>query len=200
MNVAKDKKEALTPQQAAELCGVDRTTVRRWLLEGAIPHTVTPGGWRRIAPGDLADFMRKHGIPCPEWLDPGPARLLLVDDEVAVTESVSRMLRRKLGSIRIKAVHDGFGAGVVALSFSPHVMILDLAMPGMDGLEVCRWAMAEPRLSGMAIVILSGKLNPGLEQQLLALGAKACLHKPASPDLLYETIRPFLPGAEAPRK
>lgn len=38
----------LTPAEAAKLCGVDRTTLRRWLLSGDIPCTTTAGGWRRI--------------------------------------------------------------------------------------------------------------------------------------------------------
>lgn len=185
--------DTLTPKQAAELCGVDRTTMRRWLIEDAIPHTVTPGGWRRIEAGDLARFMRAHGIPTPAWLDPGPGRVLLVDDEPSVTAGLTRMLRRRDHSLDIRSVHEGFGAGVMALSFQPHVMVLDLVMPGMDGFEVCRWVEDEPRLAGMAIVVLSGHLDLDKEQRLLALGAKACLHKPADPAQLYQAIQAFLP-------
>jgi excisionase family DNA binding protein len=203
VSLAKRQSDTLTPKQAAELCGVDRTTMRRWLLEEAIPHTVTPGGWRRIGAADLANFMRAHGIPTPEWLDPGPGRVLLVDDEPAVTNALERILRRSDRKLQVKAVHDGFGAGVMALSFQPHVMILDLVMPGMDGVEVCRWALTEPRLSGMAIIILSGHLDAASKEQLLALGAKACLDKPARPEQLLEVIRTYLPastprGAQAP--
>jgi excisionase family DNA binding protein len=192
--VRANKSETLTPKQAAELCGVDRTTMRRWLIEDAIPHTVTPGGWRRIAAPDLARFMRAHGIPTPAWLDPGPGRVLLVDDEPSVTAALVRMLRRSERSLDLRSVHEGFGAGVLALSFQPHVMILDLVMPGMDGFEVCRWVEDEPRLVGMAIVVLSGHLDPDKERRLLALGAKACLHKPVDPAVLYQAIQPFLPS------
>jgi excisionase family DNA binding protein len=187
------RQDTLTPKQAAELCGVDRTTMRRWLLEDAIPHTVTPGGWRRIASEDLARFMRAHGIPTPAWLDPGPGRVLLVDDEPSVTEALSRLLRRFDRDLDTRTVHEGFGAGVMALSFRPHVMILDLVMPGMDGFEVCRFVGSEPQLAGMAIVVLSGHLDDEKRRRLLELGAKACLSKPAEPAELYEAIRPYLP-------
>jgi len=192
------KPETLTPKQAAEICGVDRTTVRRWLLDGAIPHSVTPGGWRRIAPRDLCAFMREHAIPIPEWLDPGPGRILIVDDEPSVTKALERVLKRIDPSLDVRAVHDGFGAGVMALSFAPPVIILDLVMPGMDGVEVCRWVMTEPRLAGVAVVVLSGHLERYDEQQLLELGAKACQRKPIAPDKLAKAITPFLPEARIP--
>jgi len=186
--------EALTPKQAADICGVDRTTVRRWLLDGVIPHSVTPGGWRRIAPADLLAFMQEHAMPVPAGFDPGPGRVLLVDDERSVTQATTRALHRYDPKLEVRAVHDGFGAGVLALSFSPHVIVLDLMMPGLDGFEVCRWVMAEPRLSGVAVVVLSGQLDRCDDAQLTAFGAKAILCKPVAPDVLYQNISLFLPS------
>ena len=191
-----NKNETLTPQQAAELCGVNRTTMRRWLLDDAIPHTVTPGGWRRIAPRDLSRFMRDHGIPQPAWLDPGPGRVLLVDDEPLVATALRRILHRMDKNLDVRVVNGGFGAGVMALSHQPHVMVLDLVMPGVDGFEVFHWVKAEPRLAGMAVVVLNGHLDAAKRERLFALGAKACLDKPVSPELLYTTILPFLPQGQ----
>lgn len=190
------KANHLTPKQAAEICGVDRTTMRRWLLDDLIPHAVTPGGWRRIAPPDLARFMRDHAIPIPSWLEPGPGRVLLVDDEPTITRATKRMLLRRWPELEVREVHDGFGAGILALSFNPHVILLDLVMPGMDGLEVCRWLMTEPRLSGVAVVMLSGHLDRQATEQLLELGAKVCLEKPVTNLELNEAIAPYLPGAD----
>ncbi len=189
------QEKTLTPKQAAELCGVDRTTMRRWLLSGEIPHSVTPGGWRRIAPVDLAHFMGAHGIPVPSWLGPGPGRVLLVDDEPLVTRALERALRRIDRALEVRVVHDGFSAGVQALSFEPHVMVLDLAMPGMDGFEVCRWAASERRLIGMAVVVLSGHLDEEAERRLIEMGAKACLGKASSADELYRVISTWLPAS-----
>jgi CheY-like chemotaxis protein len=167
--------------------------MRRWLLDGLIPHAATPGGWRRIAPEDLARFMRDHSIPMPSWLEPGPGRVLLVDDEPAITRATTRLLHGMCPSLEIREVHEGFGAGVLALSFAPQVIVLDLVMPGMDGLEVCRWVTTEPRLAGVAVVVLSGHIDAATREQALAMGAKACLEKPVSPKLLYDTIAPYLP-------
>ena len=84
----------------------------------------------------------------------------------------------------------------MALSHQPHVMVLDLVMPGVDGFEVFHWVKAEPRLAGMAVVVLNGHLDAAKRERLFALGAKACLDKPVSPELLYTTILPFLPQGQ----
>jgi excisionase family DNA binding protein len=185
--------ELLTPAEAAQLCGVDRTTLRRWLLSGDIPHTITPGGWRRIAPEDLARFMRAHQMPVPDWLDQGPPRVLIVDDEETFVRGLTRLLLRELPHLEIRSAQDGFSAGVLALSFQPHIMILDLVMPGMDGIAVCRWVASEPRLGSIAIIVLSGHLDAGTEALLLQLGARRCLRKPVVNAELMEVMRAYLP-------
>ncbi len=187
------KPERLSPQQAAELCGVSRSTLLRWLHEGQIPHTITGGGWRRIGVRDLVSFMRAHGIPVPLDIDPGPPRILLVDDEPSVTRGLRRILRRRLPAAEVHEVHDGFSAGLAALELLPHVMVLDLRMPGADGVEVCVRMRQQPRLRGTAVVVLSGHLDDTMESELKALGVHACLRKPANPDLLMEAIAPCIP-------
>jgi excisionase family DNA binding protein len=188
--------ERLSPQLAAELCGVSRSTLLRWLHEGQIPHTITGGGWRRIAVRDLVSFMRAHSIPVPLDIDPGPPRILLVDDEPSVTRGLRRVLRRRLPVAEVHEVHDGFSAGLAALEVLPHVMVLDLRMPGADGVEVCVRMRQQPRLRGTAVVVLSGHLDDGMEAELMALGVRACLRKPADPDKLLEAILPWVPASE----
>ncbi len=189
--------DRMSPQQAAELCGVSRSTLLRWLHEGQIPHTVTGGGWRRIDVRELVSFMRAHGIPVPLDIDPGPPRVLLVDDEPSVTRGLRRILRRRLPRAEVHEVHDGFSAGLAALEILPHVMVLDLRMPGADGVEVCVRMRQQSRLRGTAVVVLSGYLDEGMEAELEALGVRACLHKPAQPDALMAAIEPWIP--EDPR-
>jgi len=65
----------------------------------------------------------------------------------------------------------------------PDVVLLDVSMPGMDGIEFCRQLKADPERAGIPVVILSG--SDGKEPAALAAGAEAFLDKPFSPlDLL----------------
>jgi excisionase family DNA binding protein len=63
----KDVKNAnssiLSTRAAARLCGVHDSTVVRWVEKGLLAAFKTPGGHRRIFRGDLADFMRRYGLP-----------------------------------------------------------------------------------------------------------------------------------------
>jgi len=186
--------EHLSPQQAADLCGVSRSTLLRWLDDGHIPHCSTAGGWRRIPVADLVAFMREHGIAVPVELDGGPVRILLVDDEPAVTHGLRRVLHQALPQAEIHEVHDGFSAGIAAIELRPHVMILDLKMPGMDGFEVCVRLQRQPALRATAVVILSGHLDDEVEAELLALGVRTCLRKPVVGSTLLEALRPLLPA------
>lgn len=189
-----ERTEHISPQQAADLCGVSRSTLLRWLDEGAIPHSSTAGGWRRILLQDLVAFMREHGIPVPLDIDPGPPRILLVDDEPAVTRGLRRVIRQALPEAEVHEVNDGFSAGLTALEILPHVMLLDLRMPGLDGVEVCVRMRQQPLLRGTAVVVLSGHIDDPIEAELKALGVRACLRKPIPAPDLIETLRPMLPG------
>lgn len=186
--------EHISPQQAADLCGVSRSTLLRWLDGGAIPHSSTAGGWRRILLHDLVAFMREHGIPVPIEIDPGPARILLVDDEPAVTRGLRRVIRQALPDAEVHEVNDGFSAGLTALEILPHVMVLDLRMPGLDGVEVCVRMRQQPLLRGTAVVVLSGHIDEPMEAELRALGVRACLRKPIPSQELVAALKPMLPG------
>jgi len=188
-----EQPEHVSPQQAADLCGVSRSTLLRWIDGGHLPCSSTVGGWRRIPVRDLVAFMRQHRIAVPLEIDPGPARILLVDDEPAVTRALRRVLHQALPAAQIREVHDGFSAGVAALEILPHAMVLDLRMPGLDGVEVCVRMRQQPLLRGTAVVVLSGRLDEPIEEELLALGVRACLRKPVPSAALLETLRPHLP-------
>ena len=67
---------------------------------------------------------------------PGGYRALVVDDEVPLAEVVASYLRRE--QIEVSLAHSGADALALAREIDPDVVVLDLALPGIDGLEVCR--------------------------------------------------------------
>ena len=84
---------------------------------------------------------------------------------------------------------------------TPDLVLLDLVLPGMDGLEVCRRMRADPVLRAVPVVVLTGRSAADVEGSCLEAGANRFLQKPASPlavlGLVEELIgRPPLPGAE----
>lgn len=113
-----------------------------------------------------------------------PPKVLLVDDEREFVQTLSeRLVSRNVGSY---AVYDGQQALDFIQDDNPDVMILDLKMPGIDGIEVLKQTKAtNPRIE---VIILTGHGTIDDEKACMELGAFAYLRKPADIEKLSATI------------
>jgi two-component system response regulator CpxR len=114
-----------------------------------------------------------------------PSKILLVDDEREFVQTLSeRLLMRDMGSA---VAYDGESALEVAREDEPDVMILDLKMPGIDGIEVLRRVKAtQPEIE---VIILTGHGSEADKELCLQLGAFAYLQKPVDVEELSATIK-----------
>lgn len=124
-----------------------------------------------------ADIYRKYDFEVP--------KLLLVDDEREFVQTLSeRLLMRDMGSA---VAYDGETALGMIQSDDPEVMILDLKMPGIDGIEVLR--KVKDTRPDIAVIILTGHGSEEDYKTCMELGAFAYLHKPIDIDVLTETLK-----------
>jgi len=114
-------------------------------------------------------------------------RVLVVDDEPIVTEVVQRYLIREGYQVRVAA--DGRTALKEARDGAPDLVVLDLMLPGIDGLEVCRQLRAE---SSVPIIMLTAKGEESDKILGLGLGADDYLTKPFSPGELIARVKAVL--------
>lgn len=179
-------KRAVSTMDAAKECGVHYTTIRRWILEGLLPAYETPGGHLRILRRDLAVFLesRKFKGRRPAG---GPVRVLVVDDDAIFRQSAVEFLSRRDG-LSVKEAADGFTAGRMVTEFMPHVVILDLLMPGVDGFQVCRSIKSSPRTRHIAILVLTGFPTDDHLKRVRECGADVCVAKPIELDDLHAEI------------
>jgi two-component system response regulator CpxR len=114
-----------------------------------------------------------------------PSRILLVDDEREFVQTLSeRLLLRDMGSA---VAYDGETALELVGEDQPDVMILDLKMPGIDGIEVLRRVkQTQPE---MEVIILTGHGSDADRKTCMELGAFDYLQKPVDIDKLSETIK-----------
>jgi FixJ family two-component response regulator len=117
--------------------------------------------------------------------------VVVVDDD----ESVSRAIKRLLRSIGIAsetfASGDAFLDALASIpSYEPDCVILDVQMPGLNGLEV------QQRLAGRAIpvIFITAHDEIGVREHALAAGAVAYLRKPFNDELFVRTVRAALEG------
>jgi two-component system, chemotaxis family, chemotaxis protein CheY len=111
--------------------------------------------------------------------------VLIIDDDPDLRGSLAEALRE--AGYAVATAHDGASALVLLHSFSADLILVDLGMPGMTGLEfLAKWS-AEPR-NGAAVVLMSGAES----MELPASGWVAKLPKPFSLDQLLETVQRFV--------
>ncbi len=113
--------------------------------------------------------------------------ILVVEDEEIVSEVVARYLRRE--GFRVKVAADGASALALAAADEPRLVVLDLMLPDMDGLEVCRQLRAQ---SSVPILILTAKGAEADEVLGLGLGADDYLSKPLRPGALVARVKALL--------
>jgi CheY-like chemotaxis protein/cytidylate kinase len=114
-----------------------------------------------------------------------PSKVLLVDDEREFAETLSeRLLMREMPTT---VVYDGEHALSLVDQEEPEVMVLDLKMPGINGIEVLRRIKKEhPHVE---IIVLTGQGSKEDEELCLKLGAFAYLEKPVDVEVLAQTMR-----------
>ncbi|HEU4369140.1 MAG TPA: response regulator [Methylomirabilota bacterium] len=117
--------------------------------------------------------------------------ILIADDEAHVVELVRVTLED--GRVRVVEVADGLSALARASELEPELIFLDVNLPGLSGLEVCRRLRRDPRLAGVHIVMLTAAAQQDDVARGLAAGADHYLTKPFSPVRLLSLVEGLLP-------
>ena len=119
--------------------------------------------------------------------------VLIADDETSVDELVRVTLEDE--RLRVVAASDGVTALALASEIEPHLVLLDVNMPGWDGIEVCRRLRADARFTSTPIVMLTAAVRPDDIRRGLEAGATEYLTKPFSPVRLLTLVDTLVPGA-----
>ena len=172
----------------AEKLHVDPGSVANWIDQKLLKAHRTPGGHRRVAVEDLLRFLREHKIPIPAGLETQPVRVLVVDDEPAITKVIAHAVKKAHPDYEVLEANDGFHAGSMVATHRPDVVILDLRMPGMDGFEVCRLIKSQEATKHAEVLAMTAYPSAEAEKTILECGARACLNKPLDMDRLLREV------------
>ena len=115
---------------------------------------------------------------------PTRPRVLLVDDHPGVVRALSRMLSTECDVVGVMA--DGREAAAAAARLQPVVVVVDLNLPDVSGLDVCRQIRdSNPRVK---VVVISARIDDAIRDEALAAGASGFFEKSAANELI-EAIR-----------
>jgi excisionase family DNA binding protein len=184
-----DADRLLTSHEVGDLLQVNPSSVKKWVNEGRITAFRTPGGHRRIRVADLVEFLDRHAMPIPRKLaGMSRRRLLIVDDDQVHLRILERRIRPHKGRITVQMTDNGIDALVLVGAFKPHLIVLDVYMPELDGLEVCRRLKMKPETSSIGVIIHSAHLTRAVEENALAAGAICAVAKPIELKLILEHL------------
>jgi excisionase family DNA binding protein len=181
-------KSIYTTHEISRLLHVNPRSVINWIEQSLLPSYRTPGGHRRIRREDLLAFLRKHQIPTPASLVDEKFNILIVEDEIEIVKILETFFSRQ-GGYEIHSASDGITALIEVGRAKPDLLILDIMIPGVDGVEVCRRIKADSA-NRTAIIAISGQ--PEWEKRILQAGADAFMAKPLDLEKLHNEAKRLL--------
>ncbi len=183
-----ETKNIFTTHEVSKLLQVNPRSVINWIEQDLLDSYRTPGGHRRIRRDDLLAFLRKHQIPIPPALTEEKLKVLIVEDEDSIVKILKTFFERQ-DLYEVSSASDGITALIDIGRLHPDLMVLDILIPGVDGLEVCRRIKEDPS-NRTAIIAMSGQ--PEVESKILQAGADCFLAKPLDMDRLLEESKRLL--------
>jgi CheY-like chemotaxis protein len=132
-----------------------------------------------VDPDDLVAFLESRGIPVPDSLLALVRRRVLVIEDDATQRGA---LRRAFGAFRERVAvafePDALGGLICAAAWRPHILVVDVYRPGLDGVEVCRRLRSHPETAPIVVVLASARLTSELVATGTAAGAARVVAKP----------------------
>ncbi len=121
-------------------------------------------------------------------------KILVADDEVFMLRLLEMTLKK--GGYEVISCRDGKEALTAAVAQLPQLIVLDVMMPGLDGLGALRQLKENPATQNIPVVVLSAKGHALTKVEAEASGAALFLAKPFSPNELLNTVQTILSSAK----
>lgn len=150
----------LTTREAAQILGISLRTAQLWVENGQLEAWKTCGGHRRISRASVQLVL--DGFPPEQAADRSsitvadPIKILLVEDDSILIKLYRTVIDRWNMPIEVITAGNGIDGLIRVGKDSPDLMITDLSMPGMDGVQMIRLLAASSFRDGLEIVVVTG--------------------------------------------
>jgi two-component system, cell cycle response regulator DivK len=119
-------------------------------------------------------------------------RILVVDDNLATVELASFVLGA--AGFVVEATTDAANALFLISNFGPDLILMDIQMPGIDGIELTRQLKAEPAMRHIVVVAFTAFAMKGDEARMRAAGCDGYIAKPFEVSSFVEAVRAYIPA------
>lgn len=121
--------------------------------------------------------------------------VIVVDDDPMVGTLTRDLLLDE--GYKVLLIQDSLSAISALKEKKPRLLIMDIMMPGLDGMEICKRVKSDPDLKNVKVILVSGKSMQIEKQRAFKLGADSFIQKPYNVDIFAQTIRQVLEGTTA---
>jgi len=121
-------------------------------------------------------------------------KILIVDDEKKFSNLLKKFFEKN--NFVVELAFDGWDAGLKAAQFMPSIIILDIALPGINGMEVCKNLKDNSKTANIKVIAISGDLRHS-EKVILDAGAEIYFTKPVDFDTLLTVCNEFVGQVES---
>lgn len=181
------KKDVLTTGQVAQLCNVAPRTVTKWFDSGQLHGYRIPGSKdRRIPLNELIRFMKAHNIPT-EQIEKGKIHILVIDSRTEYARQFCEQLRT-MGSFEVQCAHNSFDAGLMALKFSPNIILIDLMSENIDAGSLCGYVQECEEIQDCTLIALAGGLSAKEVENLKRQGFHSVVTNPSDIESVFSCI------------
>lgn len=201
MNKGEDKSVVYSALEVAHICGVVNQTAINWIKSGHLKAFKTPGGQFRVYPDDLVEFMKSRSMRVPDDVmvqcncnceEQRKYRILFVDDDESFNNVSVSLMRKSLPEAEIFQAFDGFEAGSMTVKKQPDCLVLDLSLPGIDGIKICQTIKTSDAFGKPEVIIVTGMEDEGMEKTCRDLGIKYYFKKPVFIPELVTAVKDVL--------
>ena len=120
-------------------------------------------------------------------------KVLVVDNERKFCDLLKKIFQKN--DFIVETAYDGWEAGKKTAQFQPTIMILDITLPGINGLEVCKDLRSDDKTKNIKIITISGDLRY-TESEIIVAGANSFLAKPVNFENLLSLCNEYLEKPE----
>lgn len=183
----------------ANICGVVNQTAINWIRNGYLTAFSTPGGQYRVYLDDLVNFMQKRKMRIPQELldnyeqeNNSKTVILVVDDDKGLNSVVAKFLEKNIENCVVFQAFDGFEAGEMFVNKKPNLVLLDIDLPGVDGIDLCRRINTSEEYGKPTICVITALQDDGIEEKVKSMGAMEFFRKPLNLVEIVDKVRKLI--------
>ena len=185
----------LTTGDIARYCHFTVSQVNRWIKKGDLKAFRNVGGHYRVMQSDFRKFLEQNGMPVIEkYFEEGKKKkILIAEDDATIVDIFSHFIKTQYEDAVIEVAYDGYEALLKTGNLLPDLLILDIRMPKIDGLEVCRRIRETKTIKpSPKILAITAHSEAYDRDTVIESGADDYLIKPIEIETLHEHIEKLI--------